>query len=243
MPRPAAIHSPRFIGNRRAFSLVEILVAMGILVVLGALAIPAVTLVLERSKQTGCMANLRQIGSAWMMYAAEHDGTLGNYNESGDRYWGGKYSYWGGPKTEERTLYPYVSQTTVFKCPGDVPNSGGNSNATRNLYSICGNSYMVANSTQRGVIAMPIGSSGKSIPGKVYSIEAPSTTVLAFDATVTNKASNQTLYWHPHNTSNVLMIDGHVEVFTQQIVEAFQNPTNPPGYTWGWTAWNPHSQR
>lgn len=227
---------------KSGFSVMELLIVVSIIVIIAALSFPAFNWALARSKQSACMDNLRQIGSAWMMYAAEHDGTLGDFSQSGTRYWGGRYSYWGGPQTANRALYPYLSNPIVFSCPADIPNSGGNRDTSRNLYRICGNSYMVADSSQRGVIAQSSESSGRTIPGKLCTIESPSVTILAFDATVTNKFYNQTNYWHPHNTSNVLMVDGHVEVFSQYTVETYQNPTNPPGYTWGWSAWGTHSQ-
>lgn len=65
--------SPR---QHRAFSLVEILVALGIIAVLAALTLPAIRKSQASSRQAACASNLRQIGQACLAYAAENDGAL-----------------------------------------------------------------------------------------------------------------------------------------------------------------------
>jgi prepilin-type N-terminal cleavage/methylation domain-containing protein len=57
----------------RAFTLVELLVAMAILAVLATLASPAIGLAIERGRSAKCVNNLRQIGVAVQQYAADND--------------------------------------------------------------------------------------------------------------------------------------------------------------------------
>ena len=57
----------------RAFTLVELLVAVAIIAVLASLASPAVGLAIERGRSAKCVNNLRQIGVAVQQYAADND--------------------------------------------------------------------------------------------------------------------------------------------------------------------------
>jgi type II secretory pathway pseudopilin PulG len=79
MPHASASHvPPRRTRLRRAaaFTLVELLVVIGIIAVLIALLMPALSRVRTHAISTQCMSNLRQIGQICHMYAAEHKGYL-----------------------------------------------------------------------------------------------------------------------------------------------------------------------
>jgi prepilin-type processing-associated H-X9-DG protein/prepilin-type N-terminal cleavage/methylation domain-containing protein len=60
---------------RRGFSLVELLVVIGILGVLISLLLPALSRVRQQGDAIKCASNLRQIGVGWVMYANAHRGT------------------------------------------------------------------------------------------------------------------------------------------------------------------------
>ncbi|MDD2707082.1 MAG: prepilin-type N-terminal cleavage/methylation domain-containing protein [Verrucomicrobiae bacterium] len=60
----------------RAFTLVELLVVVGIFSLLAALLMPALKNVRENAKQAVCMNNLRQIGLALNQYAADNEGVF-----------------------------------------------------------------------------------------------------------------------------------------------------------------------
>jgi prepilin-type N-terminal cleavage/methylation domain-containing protein/prepilin-type processing-associated H-X9-DG protein len=58
------------------FTLIEVLVVIGIIAVLAALLLPALSLARQKGQQTVCINNVRQQTMAVIMYAGEHDDTL-----------------------------------------------------------------------------------------------------------------------------------------------------------------------
>lgn len=100
------------------FTLVELLVVIAILALLAAIAFPVFGSMREKSHLATCLSNLRQIGTAVMQYAADHNGSLPPNVTSDDPSAGGH------SLTYPQLIAPYMGQpeggtlqSTVFCCP------------------------------------------------------------------------------------------------------------------------------
>src|SRR5690349_478605 len=59
---------------RRAFTLVELLVVVGLIAVLIALLLPAVSSAREQARRARCLSNLHQIANGLVAYASNNEG-------------------------------------------------------------------------------------------------------------------------------------------------------------------------
>jgi prepilin-type N-terminal cleavage/methylation domain-containing protein/prepilin-type processing-associated H-X9-DG protein len=101
--------------RKSAFTLVELLVVIGIISVLIALLLPALNKAREAAKSVQCLSNMRQIAQGIMMYANDNKGYLPPTSANGRPNPAGAtipYSaLLGSPE------YGYIGNPDVFFCP------------------------------------------------------------------------------------------------------------------------------
>jgi len=105
--------------KRKAFTLIELLVVIAIIAILAAILFPVFAQAREAARKTSCLANLKQIGTGWMMYAQDYDerSNLNTWNLGtfpGDPPGGGQLL-----QVFSQRLQPYVKNYGIFLCPSD----------------------------------------------------------------------------------------------------------------------------
>jgi prepilin-type N-terminal cleavage/methylation domain-containing protein/prepilin-type processing-associated H-X9-DG protein len=230
--------------SKRAFTLVELLVVIGIIAVLIGILIPVISRARKQAVVTQCASNLRQIATAFNNYLVDTKGMV---------FWRGKdlgldgmdwYVYGGQEQNNTHTgqaglfnrfvprpLNPYAKGTiSIFHCPADEPATspwtvvtGG---APVSHFEWVGNSYNFNADGDPSIIVPPPQQKPGGLTGRrVTKFRDSSRTVLFLDAGLVYPGD-----WHGQKRGNVCMLDGHV-VFTTRPVSTNNEYTwqNKPG--------------
>jgi prepilin-type N-terminal cleavage/methylation domain-containing protein/prepilin-type processing-associated H-X9-DG protein len=99
-------------SSHTGFTLIELLVVIAIIAILAAILFPVFAQAREKARQSGCLSNTRQIGTAINMYLQDYDETFPFSDDFGNPPFKvkgspiqGSYRYWGD------MIFPYVKNS------------------------------------------------------------------------------------------------------------------------------------
>jgi prepilin-type N-terminal cleavage/methylation domain-containing protein len=117
-------------AQRSGFTLIELLVVIAIIAILAAILFPVFAKAREKARQTACLSNMRQIGTAILSYTQDYDEMIVP-SQNGTA--GINLVSWPS------IIQPYIKNAAVFVCPSGSETPTGEdtqytSNAAKRLY-------------------------------------------------------------------------------------------------------------
>jgi len=232
------LNSNNYMTNNRspAFTIIEMIVVLGIIAIMMALVYPAYTTISQRAKATKDMSNLRQIGVAMQLYMNDNSGVLFSTSAS----WMSQLYNADPPPAAPK----YLSSWGVFVSPFDRPasprtSSPNNANSAVS-YGINGTSGVIGMSADKiskpsvFIVFAPAQASGSAVNfrgiGNTTSqanLAASSNVTVLAAATVPNGPATGGTH-NGRTKINALCADWHVETMPWSGTgPAFTHTTDP----------------
>lgn len=102
--------------RKEPFTLIELLVVIAIIAILASLLLPALQQARDRAKQSNCLSNIRQLGSAMRLYEDENNG----FYPSAKNASGGNETQVRWPPMLKKYMGGNSGISNAFWCPEDL---------------------------------------------------------------------------------------------------------------------------
>ena len=220
--------------NNHAFTLIELLIAVFIVIFLIGLTFPVLSMVREKSKQVVCMSNMGQMFKCFAQYVSENDGYLPLESNSGscsgevwfkavDRYITTNILSENQAEISTKEKLALVKQDPVFNTVSQDKKD--------NTRTIKMNTQLVQ---------------GSMCNRMIDSIRFPSKTVLLFDGRINNTSvaskydgSYGSVAQRHSRGANILFMDGHVVRVKNGDSDGTANEGWPNGHADQGIIWDP----
>src|SRR4051812_18234684 len=108
------------IANRRhhGFTLVELLVTIGIIAILMSMLMPALSRAKQKANKIECMNNVRQLGLSATLYAGDHDGEYPRRLQMTNAWMFALKPYYGN-YSKTNNAGSKEGNSRILKCPSD----------------------------------------------------------------------------------------------------------------------------
>jgi prepilin-type processing-associated H-X9-DG protein/prepilin-type N-terminal cleavage/methylation domain-containing protein len=222
---------PRRHTPQRGFTLVELLVVVGIVILLLSIALPMLNQARERANRVKCMAQMKQMVTAMLLYCADNRGAFALPPRVGEEYpsvpslmyymdpsedpvFGGQLDYVNG------TLWPYISKGVgmrqqVLNCPTDEGPSRAITIGARTTVKERNFTY----SWHRGLRAAR---NPANIASRLNQVKSPTHKIIMYEELTPNDGQawmedddpDDTPSWRHSHMGNYGFADGHVETLS-----------------------------
>ena len=202
-------------STRRGFTLIELLVVIAIIAILAAILFPVFARAREKARQTACLSNAKQMGTALMMYVQDYDEVMPQYLVQSGRSLqpdlpdiGYDYTAW------QDRLQPYVNNWQIFVCPS----GGGYKGTPREIHGSYAGNYQVF--THWRDTNPPVAIAQFTNPSETYAVLEGISYITQWDPGIPSSHGG---YWGEldsrHNEqNNVLFLDGHAKSLADSVV-------------------------